>query len=244
MTSDCSPVSTPWSSSPPTATGSPCSPAAAWPPRVPGRRPRRRDRLGQGLHHPQVRHGPARRGGAAAGGRRGRRPAAGPRRPPGGDQPAPRLGPDRRGPAGRPRLRRLVPPRAWPVFLHGGPGSRSSSADASGSCASSSASPRRRRVGLQGLVETVAGWSSTSTTGSPAPSPPPSSTPWSPSRRRHPPPPPAPRRQPPPRPPRRSRDRLRPGRRRRRSLPDRDPGQLTLLAAPACLGWPRQPVQA
>ena len=67
------------------------------------------------------------------------------------------------------------------------------------------------------------------------------------------PPPRAPRRQP-PRPPRRSRDRLRPGRRRRGGLPDRDPGQLTLSSlrrpvwvgrAPASsgvrfggLGWP------
>ena len=92
-TAGCSPAWTPWSSWPPTATGSP------WPPGA--------DASGAG--GPRVRAGPPRRGGAAAGRRRRGRAAAGPRRPPGGDQPAPRLGPDRPGPACRPGLRRLVP---------------------------------------------------------------------------------------------------------------------------------------
>jgi hypothetical protein len=92
-TAGCSPAWTPWSSWPPTATGSP------WPPGA--------DASGAG--GPRVRAGPPRRGGAAAGRRRRGRAAAGPRRPPGGDQPARRLGPDRPGPACRPGLRRLVP---------------------------------------------------------------------------------------------------------------------------------------
>ena len=144
-TSGCSPASTPWSSWPPTATGSPCSPAAAWPPPSPGWPPAPPGSRGQGPAPPRLRHGPARRGRAAAGGRRGGRPAAGPRRPPGGDQPAPRLGPDRPGPAGRPRLRRLVPPGALagvpPRRPRGrGPGRRTPVGPASPARA-----PRRRR---------------------------------------------------------------------------------------------------
>jgi hypothetical protein len=114
-TAGCWPAWTPWSSWPPTATGSPWPPGAAWPPPRPGPRPGPpasppppgADASGAG--GPRVRAGPPRRGGAAAGRRRRGRAAAGPRRPAGGDQPAPRLGPDRPGPAGRPGLRRLVP---------------------------------------------------------------------------------------------------------------------------------------
>jgi hypothetical protein len=77
--------------------------------RGPGRCSRHRARPAQRNGGARTRRDPAGGGGAAAGGGRGRRAAAGARRPAGGDQPPHRLGPDRRGPAGRPRLRRLVP---------------------------------------------------------------------------------------------------------------------------------------
>ena len=116
----------------------------------------------------------------------------------------------------------------WPVFLHGGPGVEVLVGGRLWVLRLLLGLPAGVEVGLQGLVETVAsGLELTSTTGSPALSPPPSSTPWSPSASPTSAPTPAPRRQPPPRPPRHDRDRLRPGRRRRGGLPDRDPGQLT-----------------